>query len=161
MIETETQKEPLRYRLYYRLMDICLIATVFFIIEIINQELGGAPDLGLPGPFAMAFTAWLIVFVFIGPFFLLIAKFMRDDYAEQLWKRTVVVLAYGMGLLPVALFIGFNTAMFVFGDTGAEETYHSLLVVEWQVSATIYVACLIYMLLFVFIFQFLRWRDSG
>lgn len=160
MTEQVQPKGPLRYRLYYRLMDLCLITIIIWILEIISLSIWGEASFGLTGAFDAVFTLLLVAFGMVCPFVLLMAKFMRDEYAQQLWERAVIVLAYGVGLLPLIFLVIFNIADTVFGQAGAEELYPAWALVEWRIVNTFYVLCLIYMLLFVSVFQFLRWGES-
>lgn len=162
MIDTKTPDGPLRYRLYYRLMDVCLIATIVGMMDLLIYYFFGVEDFGLPLPrlLDIGFSIFLVAFGIVGPFVLFPAKLMRDDYAEQLWRRSVVILAYGVGLVPLALFIAFNSALAILGPEGTAELFPAWLGTEWEVVKTIYVTGWIYVLLFVLMFQFLRWSDS-
>ena len=154
--------EPLRYRLYYRLMDVCLIATLIFVTEALFLGLFGLSvfDTSIPQMIKTGLTLFVVAFVMIGPFILFAAKFMRDDYAEQLWRRSVVVLAYGVALIPLALFIIFNIAQDILGVDGSKEFFPAWVLAKWEIVRTIFILGLAYVLMFVLVFQFLRWRDT-
>lgn len=162
MSAADQTRDPLRYRLYFRLMDVCLLATLIIVADMLLVALFGvsAFELPLPDLLKKALTLFLVAFAMIGPFVLFAAKFMRDDYAEQLWRRSVVVLAYGVALIPLALFVIFNTAQTVLGVDGSAEIFPAWVLAEWEIVRTIYFLGWVYVLMFVLVFQFLRWRDS-
>lgn len=155
--------DPLRHRLYFRLMDICLFFAAFAFIDWIVDPY--TPD-NAP-VWYNALGAVVLVFNGFVPLFLMVAKFMRDDYAEGLWRRSLVVMAYGAAIVPPILIIGPWVLYFVLGGDGSlrpdfyvsfEEAFYDSKVAPYFVVGKVW---LTFMLLFVGVFQFLRWRDSN
>ncbi|QDH34921.1 hypothetical protein [Porphyrobacter sp. YT40] len=150
-----------RYRAYFVLMNASLAALVYSVLELLVDRLTGFdPEDYMSAPVAVIFYAPLLVLVFLVPFFLICARFMRDEYAEQLWRRTSVVLAYATAIIPLAFYVGEWLLYFALGQPAKAPSYlrWSKTEVEWG-NAILYV-WLGYMMVFVLIFQFLRWRDS-
>ncbi|KPM13699.1 hypothetical protein [Citromicrobium sp. WPS32] len=149
-----------RYRLYFWLMDACLVSAIVGFADSMLSWLLDLSILDLPAPFAVICAIILGTFNFIIPCFLMIARFLRDEYAEQLWRRACVVLAYATAIVPLVLLSIIWVPILIFGEPQYGSTW-----LQWWGGETywgwaIRVAWLCYMLLFVAIFQFLRWRDS-
>ena len=150
-----------RYRAYFMLMNASLAALVYSGLELLVDRLTGFdPQDYMSTPVAVIFYTPLLVLMFLVPMFLICARFMRDEYAEQLWRRTSVVLAYGTAIFPLAFFVGEWSLYFALGQPEKAPSIlrWSKTEIEWG-SAILYV-WLGYMMVFVLIFQFLRWRDS-
>ena len=162
MTGSETRKDPLRHRVYFRLMDASLFFAALGLLDwfVDLYEDGNYPAWYLIlGSITLAFNGFV-------PLFLMVAKFMRDEYAEGLWRRSLVVLAYGMAIVPPILIVApWATYVFVGGDPSARP--------DWDVAFqkalydndvkpyfVIGKVWLTFMLMFVGVFQFLRWRDS-
>ncbi len=147
------------YRWYYRLMNLCLLAGVLIIADV---ALGLAPRLYNEGFYPAWYRAFGYISIFLAFFvapFLVLARFMRDEYAEQLFHRTADVLIYVAVAVP---FVLFAAATVVYLITSAPEAPYpfSLFMEEttlWKAMAQTFKY---FCLLFVFIFQFLRWKDS-
>ena len=146
-------------RLYFRLMDLCLVASLLILMSFIpwaNPSPG--PDGEVPGWY-LAYGSVLLFFVFFVAPLLILARFMRDEYAEQLFRRSTDVLVYFAVAAPLLVF---TAATVVYIATGAAEAPYpfSLFMAEttwWSAVAAVFkYSCL----LFVIIFQFLRWWDS-
>ena len=155
----------LRYRAYFWLMDAALVAAVISLSEVVCYFITGVRGFGLTGVIEMTADIFVSVFSWLVPFFLMLARFMRDDYSEGLWKRSVVVLAYAVALFPILFLLlawGMELGLPHDGPAyAAWQTFYSpftsailpgdvIVSTVWQV----------YMQMFVLIFQFLRWRDS-
>lgn len=157
-----TERGALRYRLYFWLMDICLF---FAAVGLIDWWF----DIYEDGEWPLWYSiVGLVVIVFNGfvPLLLMVASFMRDDYAEGLWKRSLVVMAYGAAVVPPILILGPWMLYFILGGDGSlrpewylayEEAIYHTKVEPYTVIGKVW---LTFMLLFVGVFQFLRWRDS-
>lgn len=151
-----------RSRLYFRLMDICLFFLVVGLIDWIasHYDVENAPAWYLAGGLVM------IIFNSFVPLFLMVASFMRDDYAEGLVKRSLRVMAYGAALIPPFLLIGpwVLGGIFVNTDLRApdfyREFYNAFYLSEMRPELVLRRVWFLYMLSFVGIFQFLRWKDS-
>ncbi|WP_128892564.1 hypothetical protein [Erythrobacter sp. HKB08] len=163
--EGTRSKEALRYRAYIWLMNLALLVTFAWILEIIVRRSTGIPGLGLTG--TADFIAFLIVQVcsFVLPFFLMLFRFMRDDYTEMLWKRSVVVLAYLVAIFPIAFAaVAWSAELGLPKDGGAyaawRTIYEPFIAPGAPADYVVSMAWKYYMAAFVIIFQFLRWWDS-
>lgn len=156
------KSEGLRYRLYFWLMNVCLFFAAAGLIDWLVDpfEAGEWPV------WYIAFAAIVLPFNTLVPLFLMVAKFMRDDYAESLWRRSLVVMAYGVAVVPALIFaipwilyLSFS-ALGLAAPPGYREFYEFMVVRQFGANVVLYKAWLTFMLLFVGVFQFLRWRDS-
>ena len=162
MTENSNGKGPLRYRLYFWLMDACLFFAAIGLIDWIIDPY----DLRDGPGWYMALGAVTLVFNGLVPLFLMVARPMRDDYAEGLWKRSLVVMAYGSAIVPPMLIIG---PWILYGimsplGYGPPAFYQAFMEILYEHEFATYVVVfrswLTFMLLFVGVFQFLRWKDS-
>lgn len=157
--------KDLRYRAYFWLMDATMMVALIGIAEVIGYLATGVRGFGLTGAVETAASIFVAIFSWLVTFVLMIARFMRDDYAEGLWKRTVVVLAYAVALFPILfLLLAWAAELGLPRDGTAYAAWRAIygpfksatlpgdVIVStvWQT----------YMWLFVLVFQFLRWRDS-
>ncbi len=162
MTQHTARKDPLRYRVYYWLMDICLAFAAIGLIDWIID-----PYEATERPlWYLVVGAVVLTFNGFVPLFLMVARFMRDDYTESLWKRSLVVMAYGSAVVPPVLVLGPWVLFFLLGGDGSlrpdfyiafEDAFYSKTLQPYIVVAKVW---LTFMLLFVGVFQFLRWRDS-
>ncbi len=148
------------YRWYYRLMDLCLLAGILVILDLtfsIGPTLYEANG-GLPGWYIVAGYILIFFAFFVTPV-LILGRFMRDEYAEQLFHRTSDIMIYVAVAVP---FLVFAAATVVFIITAAPEAPYpfSLFMDEITVWSAMAQAFKYYCLLFVLIFQFLRFKDS-
>ncbi|GMN01522.1 hypothetical protein [Erythrobacter sp. MTPC3] len=162
--DTSTGEGPLRFRLYYRLMDAALIYQVFAhsLITII-----GFSPTDLHPVLSGVIRAILILFQLVIVPLLIIVPTWRDEYADLLWKRTMVQLAFLMTIIPpfLLLSINFISTVFIQGDLDnwggnrPDWLLDPLLKEAWVLQTTLYV-WLVFTSAFVLLFQFNRWRDS-
>lgn len=160
---TGIRDRQLRYRSYFWLMNASLAAIVYAAAEPLVERLTGFdPSDHLPGVIIGIVYIPVMILAFLVPMFLICARFMRDEYAEQLWRRTSVVLAYGTAALPLIFFTVSWAWYFATGHTDAKQVHWSLrwLADDVQWSDAIMGVWIGYMMMFVVIFQFLRWRDA-
>ncbi|MCK0128429.1 hypothetical protein [Erythrobacter sp. F6033] len=155
-------KTKLRYRAYFWLMDICLFFAAIGLVDHIID----------PYDFENAPTWYHIIAFFViffngfVPLFLMVAKFMRDDYAEGLWRRSLVIMAYGVAIAPPIMIIGPWVLYWILSPLGISppDAYYAFenffYDQDFKAYAVIATAWLTFMLSFVGVFQFLRWRDS-
>ena len=160
------RKGDRRYRLYFRLMDACLL---FLFVGLIDQTAewvglhdawGGLHDKhGSHPAWYVALGAVTLIFNFLVAPFLILASFMRDEYAQQLWQRTVGLLVKVVTFFPmIVLTFGIVTQLAT-GSRRLPAILAPLLeTATWVTAMTI--GWLVFCLLFVVIFQFLRWWDS-
>lgn len=153
----------LRYRAYFWLMNACTAAIIYSGLDpLVSYLFDLTIDQIVPLSMLDVVLSIIALFMFVVPMFLICAKFMRDEYAEGLWRRTSVVLAYATAGLPLIFLIIAWGWYFATGHTDAEKVHWSL---QWMADeikwgdATM-IVWLGYMMVFVVIFQFLRWRDS-
>lgn len=148
----------LRYRLYFWLMDACLLGTIFVAAEhIFTRTTGGFDWEVYPTWYFVLGLVMLFLAYGLAPI-LILARFMRDEYAELLWKRTAVIIVYIVAIAPYALYLGAWTAHFTVGNADffpfdaelSDTRFHSAL---FRVGSLVLGA-------FVIVFQFLRWKDS-
>ena len=153
------KQTSLRYRAYYRLMDACLIAGLALIAELL-----------LPADWKGNAAYWTVG-VFILPLVVIIApllivgRFMRDDYAESLWRRSVAVLTSVTAILPAVFLVVTWPLYFIMepDHSAVYYTYYKFFVIidtENPIRNTVMMGWVAFTTLFVFIFQFLRWKDS-
>lgn len=150
-----------RYRAYFWLMNASFFAIVYSFVELLVGRMTGFDPQDYMPTFAVPiFYGPLLVFMFLVPMFLICARFMRDEYSEQLWRRTSVVLAYATAITPLVFFVSEWCLYFALGqpEKAPFVMRWSKAEVEW--GNAILQVWLGYMMVFVAIFQFLRWRDS-
>ena len=170
MDKAQTSKGRLRFRLYYRLMDVCLAFAVLTAVDWILSPYNSPKDAPV---WYIILGVVALTFTFAVPFFLIVARFMRDDYAETLWRRSLVVMAYGAAIVPVVILVAawavyyivllgtdptapldasqsVTAPHYIDGFFFDEEPKVRTMIALWQT----------FVLSFVTIFQFLRWRDS-
>lgn len=158
-------KDPLRYRAYYWLLNLSFVFALIGFAEFLTRFVIEKQGFGLEGAANSIAALIVAVFGYFLPFFLMIARFMRDDYMEGLWKRTVIVLAYSVAVWPfVSFIVAWSAELGLPHDSAAYAVwrkYYVPFISEGQrgdvIVSTVWQT---YMWLFVFIFQFLRWRDA-
>lgn len=160
----ETSKGPLRYRLYYGVMNAALVYLIF--AHALITVFGFMPT-DLHSATSIVIRGVLVIFQLVIVPLLIILPLWRDEYADLLWKRTMVQLAFLMTLIPplLILAIQFVSAVFIQGDLDNWGGYRPdwlldpLLKEVWALK-TAGDIWLIFTSAFVFLFQFNRWRDS-
>lgn len=161
MPKTDKPSKAIRYRSYFWLMNFSAVVMALFMC-IVLADMIVDEDLTeiLPYPLTVSMiVVFQIVGIIILPF-LICAKFMRDDYSDALWRRSVTVLAYASATIPLAIFA--TTQIYYLG-VGALSKGPPL--IRWVTNKVTVDFAMIniwisYMILFVAIFQFLRWRDA-
>ena len=167
-VATSSRKEPLRFRLYYRLMDLALVVYLVALAMAISVALSGTDPSTFPliiqfgVPVIVAIVVYLILPV------LIVASKLRDEYAELLWKRTVSQLTVLAVLLPpiVSAILWFVFLVVLKGDPEANWGGNRpdwLMDPIYAEDRRLYVVLDVwsyYTFGFVLLFQFNRWRDS-
>ncbi|RNJ62957.1 MAG: hypothetical protein EDM03_00460 [Porphyrobacter sp. IPPAS B-1204] len=161
MSKTDKPLKAIRYRSYFWLMNFSAVVMSLFVLVIL-ADFAIEEDLQkmLPGPLVVTIAVVSqIVGMIILPF-LLCAKFMRDDYLDALWRRSIAVLAHATATIPLAIFA--VTSIYYLGVGKLSEGPP---LIRWVTNKVSVGSAMIdiwisYMILFVAIFQFLRWRDS-
>ena len=140
-------------------MDLCFVAGILIFVSMLPVFDNVVADDGSIPAWYRLYGAVLLLFAFFVTPVLILARFMRDEYAEQLFRRTTDLVVYSAVAIPLLLFW---SATLVYIATGADEAPYpySLFMVEvtwWSAIADLWKS---FCLLFVFAFQFLRWKDS-
>ena len=158
MTASQTGNAPLRFRLYFWLMNLSLAASVLIAVSFIPGAAPSAPDGEIPTWYVVYGYVILFCVFFFTPL-LILGRFMRDEYAEQLFRRTTDVLVYVSVAVPFVIFLA---ATVVYAVTQAPEAPYpfSLFMGETTWWNAMSQSWKIFCMLFVFIFQFLRWKDS-
>lgn len=153
--------KDLRYRAYFWLMNASLVAIVYGAIEPgVSYFFGYDISDLLPKPVQPVFFAFLAFFMLFVPAILICARFMRDEYCEELWKRTFVVLAYLTAIAPLLYLIAYWSLFYALGQPKPLPPFLAWPFEKVNMGPAVYFAWIGYMMVFVVIFQFLRWRDS-
>ncbi|MFL0356655.1 hypothetical protein ACI5KX_09240 [Erythrobacter sp. GH1-10] len=162
MNKTHRRDDPLRFRLYFVLMNICLF---FAVVGLINWLVDPFQQENAPSWY-MALVFVTSIFNGFVPLFLVVAKFMRDDYAEGLLRRCLVVMAYVAAIIPPILILGPWILYLALAGDGSlrpdfyvafEDAFYETRVAPSTVVRNVWIT---FMGAFVVVFQFLRWRDS-
>ncbi|MDC8753255.1 hypothetical protein OIK40_01210 [Erythrobacter sp. sf7] len=158
---SERSRKALRYRAYFWLMDASLVAVAYAAIEpIISYFFDYDISTVLPEPVRAVFLAFVTFFILVVPVILICAKFMRDEYCEQLWKRSFVVMAYLTALAPLIYMVVYWSLFYALGQPKPLPPILAWPFREVTMGPAIYIAWIGYMMVFVALFQFLRWRDA-
>ncbi|MCP5396839.1 MAG: hypothetical protein H6918_08920 [Sphingomonadaceae bacterium] len=167
MFERLKGNRQFRYRLYFWLMDISLVCGLIGFADFIRDDILGYAAFDPVSPIYIAVGVFCLFFSFPVATFLVLARFMRDEYAEQLWQRTIGKLGFISAVVPFSLYVLVWTFYFIASFRILPKAVHNSLVdllemgaTEWRFDEIINTAWMVFMLLFVAIFQFLRWRDS-
>ena len=160
MNANSARREKAMYRLYYRLMDICLVG--FALAVVLNTIDFFLPD-DLDGwanvaRFLLRVSTGVLSY-FLGAF-LMLAWFMRDEYAELLWQRTAKVMVYFVTIAPFVLFTAGWLTHAAVDLMGGDPEPFGFLKASASAAAIIFLGFGVFVFAFVSVFQFLRWRDS-
>lgn len=157
-LPSRTPRE-LRYRAYFRLMDASTVAigigAVDYFADAVFQS---GLEAFVPAPWIYVIGLPVLFFNFLVPMVLVVARFMRDDYAEGLWRRAMLVVGYGVAIGPIVLLA---TSWLLYLAVGPvtppwlrpvidEQEPVIVMLVLWQA----------HLMLFVCAFQFMRWTDA-
>ena len=157
--------------LYFRLIDIAFIVHTINLLSVIATKMG-AMNLGKDGYIYYSYVSWvagmLSLFLII---FLVLARFMRDEYTEQIWQRSAGSFVRALTVLPLLFYI----LSYVFlpqiteylggnaipqsgapQNTGQTAQYSFFLMAAWvSLFFATYVPYL-----FICLFQWHRWKAS-
>jgi ABC-type microcin C transport system permease subunit YejB len=151
-------RKQFRFRLYFWLMDICLVFAGIGLADYLRDKVFDI-QIDEKNPIYLAVSVGVLVFNFIVPVFLIIAKFMRDEYSQEIWQRSIAILVYFLALTPLFIFAaGWYTILFSTADRLAGLL--AFLFATVSGGELVMRMWLAFMLLWVAIFQFLRWRDA-
>jgi hypothetical protein len=160
---TSNRKEPLRFRLYFPLMDISSAVYVLAVAMAIYMMVTQTDPETLPWVLNIGIAVFvLIVTVIILPV-LIVLPWIRDEYAELLWARTVKQLTVLVVLLPPLSF-GLLWLLYFILSGGVPDPsrpdWLDTIYAEHMWFDTVFGLWRYYTLAFVILFQFNRWRDS-
>ncbi|NNC52499.1 MAG: hypothetical protein HKO08_05610 [Erythrobacter sp.] len=167
MTEVKTSRGPLRYRIYYRLMDLALAINLLGICAVVVGTASGLEVEDIPPViyYLPPILIWPITYVVVP--LLIVLSSMRDEYAELLWKRTIAQLMIITAVLPPLIYavIWFISIVIIQGDVANWNGYRPdwlldpLLAEKWRLGV-ILEFWQAFTLGFVILFQWNRWRDS-
>lgn len=149
----------LRYRLYFWLMDASLVGVVIFFASVLFQAATGLEFFGLPPMLGLVSGVVLMALIFLIPLILIIGRPLRDEYAEILWRRTIAPLVVIMSTSPL-LYIVIGWTLYAAQIDPKSSAALAWLYEQQSGFEAISGAWALLNMLFVAIFQFLRWRDS-
>lgn len=152
-------KRDMRAKIYFRLMDICLGFAGIGLLDEMLDILFDRSILPVDSTAYAIVQVFTLFFNFVVPPFLIIAGSMRDEYAEQLWQRSIKVLIYIFAIVPLAINLP-AVIYYQVDPIGIQNSVFALLwtnVNGWGLIIQVHMA---FLLLWVGIFQFLRWRDA-
>ena len=149
-----------RYQLFFRLMDAAMLCQLIVIAAALFKQVTGrsAVDGVLGWPFLVIFIVAVIL-----PTLLIFQRWMRDDFSELLWQRTAGTVLKALVILPfpilitvtVAITLGDPITLAVDGDRGLTPQVEGMMVGFVRSVAALW---LVAPILFVFAFQWHRWR---
>lgn len=149
----------LRYRAYFRLMDASTLAIGIGAADYFADALFEAGlEAFVPAPWIYVIGLPVLFFNFLVPMVLVVARFMRDDYAEGLWRRAMLVVGYGVAVGPIAL-LAISWLLYLAVGPVTPEWLRPV-IDEQQPVSVLLVLWQAHLMLFVCAFQFLRWRDA-
>ncbi len=146
-------------RWYYRLMDVSLVTSLILFAIFIAVRGFGYDASWMDRPAFLFVSIPLALLSLPLAMVLVLARFMRDEYAEQLFQRTVAVMVYLVAAVPFIFVVSGWTTYYIIGGDEAPWIYswfsetptlYAVLKKTWE----------FFMLMFVVIFQILRWKDS-
>lgn len=161
MTKTDQPLKAIRYRSYFWLMDIATPAVLITVgLPALDSLTGIDVRTFMPAPVWIAMNAYALVCGLVLPTFLMCAKFLRDDYVEALWRRSVAVLAYVTAVTPIAA-LSINWILyFALGQPERVPDFLRWAFAKVEVYSVILNVSGFYIMIFIAIFQFLRWRDA-
>lgn len=153
-----------RYRVYFWLMDLSLFFTGIFWISLFLDGAFGIDIMPAGSLWGGLIGIPTILGVTILPTFLILARFMRDEYAELLWKRAAIIMAYILAASPLVLWVLAWAGTLLEPDHGVIfEIYRDSYTALYDGARGTEIldkAWVFFLVLFVIVFQFLRWKDS-
>jgi cytochrome bd-type quinol oxidase subunit 1 len=161
MPKTDKPVKALRYRSYFWLMDIATPAVIMTVgLPALDSLTGIDVRSVMPPPVWFVLNAFALIFGLCLPTFLMCARFLRDDYVEALWRRSVAVLAYVMAITPIAA-LSINWILYLaLGQPERVPDFLRWAFAKVEIYSVILNVSGFYIMIFVAIFQFLRWRDT-
>ncbi len=115
---------PLKYRLYFWLMDAATVAILAGLATLIWPLPG---DINGYSPQRVQIVMWPLAFMAsVVPVFLITASFMRDDYADGIWRRTMMVIGVLAAVVPLVLNTAYRMTATLYSPDGGiiHRTYY-------------------------------------
>lgn len=159
MTSAHEKRDPLRYRVYFWMMDASFTGICVFFASVLYQLATGLEGFGLPSTPKAITAIVLIVLILVLPFVLIVFSSLRDEYAELVWRRTVKPLVIIMATTPLLFYVFTILLEGLLADPANVDGLRWLFE-EQSFAASVTSAWLLFNMVFVVIFQFLRWRDS-
>ena len=149
----------LRYRAYFWLMDASAIALIIGAADFLGQGIFGMGfEDFVPAPWIYLIGIPLLFLNFFVPMFLVVARFMRDDYAESLWRRAMLSVGYGVAVGPMVL-LAAGWILYLLIGPSVPSWLRPFLDSRAPIQVLLYL-WEAHLILFVCSFQFHRWRDT-
>ena len=92
-----------RYQLYIRLIDISFWISIAYLVRTLGR-LTGLLLIPLPKPFALIFGIVTLINLALA-IFLVVARFMRDEFAERIWHQAAQWFVYCLVTVPMIIAI--------------------------------------------------------
>ncbi|QZD88320.1 hypothetical protein [Qipengyuania psychrotolerans] len=152
-----------KYRFYFWLMDAATVAILAGLATLVWPLPG---DIDGYSPLWVQIVMWPLAFMAgVVPVFLITASFMRDDYADGIWRRTMMVIGVLAAVVPLVLNTAYRiTATLYTPDGGiihrAYYQFYYFIEQDLNARAGMVGAWLAFIMAFVIVFQILRWKDS-
>ncbi len=156
---------PRRYTLYYRLIDASFVCQLLMVAAALFKAIAGVSAVRgiLYYPFAVVAVIALLL-----PPILIFQRWMRDDFSEQLWQRTAGTVLKALILLPLPLMVAISSVVLAQAEIagqnfGRANALNLETLIQGQVTGFIYAMLALWFitpLVFVFAFQWHRWRAS-
>lgn len=90
-----------RYQVYLKLVDISFFIAAAHLVRILGQ-IAGFWGVGLPRPAGIFFSVATFLNLFLAVF-LIVARPLRDEFAEQAWQTTAKWFVYVLATVPLVL----------------------------------------------------------
>lgn len=140
---------PARFRLFFWLLDAATLVTLFSVGRYLYS-----PHLIFDGRSSNVVAQILGVLAVLLPAILIFARFIRDEFAEQLWQAAAGATLRGLIWVPFALLFFWGV---VDGFSGAPQSNPSAEIDGTQMLALM---LMLQLTLFVLSLQWHRWRAT-
>ncbi len=153
-----------RHELYYRLIDVAFVCQIGLIAARIYKWTTGQS--GVEG--ILYYPFGVVAFVgFVLPPLLIFQRWMRDDFSEMLWQRTAGTVLKALVIVPIPLMFIVVVSVALGFDPGESYPVPEMADLPPVLAATMlgFIRSMATLwatasFLFVFAFQWHRWRAS-
>jgi hypothetical protein len=157
-----------RYTLYYRLIDITFACQLLIIAAFVYTRLTG--ESGVRGILDYPFDVVKILGLLL-PTLLVFQRWMRDDFSEAIWQRTAGTVLKAMVVLPIPVMffvtVAIGTRVSLGLDPASDYTGRRSMGLPAELEGQLYgyITSMVSLwvigtMLFIFAFQWHRWRAS-